>query len=142
MLGRRIAASQPPPTILPELRRALLDEWCNIPQDQIDNLILSMPRRCYLLNYGRIRKRCLPGEQCTVGHTQAGVGSIMFWRMFSWAFLGPVVVVEQTMNATGYLNIIADQLHPYMSSVIPARYGMFQQDNTPCHKAKMVLEWL
>ncbi|GFW94734.1 uncharacterized protein TNCV_4247741 [Trichonephila clavipes] len=24
---------------------ALLDEWCNIPQDQIDNLILSMPRR-------------------------------------------------------------------------------------------------
>ncbi|GFW66849.1 transposable element Tcb1 transposase [Trichonephila clavipes] len=46
MLGRRIAARQPPPTCQPELRRALLDEWCNIPQDQIDNLILSMPRRC------------------------------------------------------------------------------------------------
>ncbi|GFY07164.1 transposable element Tcb1 transposase [Trichonephila clavipes] len=46
MLGRRIAARQPPPTCLPELRRALLDEWCNIPQDQMDNLILSMPRRC------------------------------------------------------------------------------------------------
>ncbi|GFT84645.1 transposable element Tcb2 transposase [Trichonephila clavipes] len=45
MLGQRIAARQPPPTCLPELRRALLDEWCNIPQDQIDNLILSMPRR-------------------------------------------------------------------------------------------------
>ncbi|GFX92399.1 DDE_3 domain-containing protein [Trichonephila clavipes] len=42
MLGRRIAARQPPTTCLPELRRALLDEWCNIPQDQIDNLILSM----------------------------------------------------------------------------------------------------
>ncbi|GFW82719.1 transposable element Tc3 transposase [Trichonephila clavipes] len=46
MLGRRIAARQPSPTCLPELRRALLDEWCNIPQDEIDNLILSMPRRC------------------------------------------------------------------------------------------------
>ncbi|GFW37467.1 transposable element Tcb2 transposase [Trichonephila clavipes] len=46
MLGRRIASRQPPPTYLPELRRALLDEWCNIPQDQIDNMILSMPRRC------------------------------------------------------------------------------------------------
>ncbi|GFT88949.1 transposable element Tcb1 transposase [Trichonephila clavipes] len=45
MLGRRIAARQPPPTCLPELQRALLDEWCNIPQDQIDNLILSMPGR-------------------------------------------------------------------------------------------------
>ncbi|KFM74662.1 Transposable element Tc3 transposase, partial [Stegodyphus mimosarum] len=46
MLGRRVAARQPPPTCLPELRRALFFEWCNIPQDQIDNLILSMPRRC------------------------------------------------------------------------------------------------
>ncbi|GFW52263.1 transposable element Tcb1 transposase [Trichonephila clavipes] len=46
MLRRRIAARQPPPTCLPELRMTLLDEWCNIPQDQIDNLILSMPRRC------------------------------------------------------------------------------------------------
>ncbi|GFY05579.1 uncharacterized protein TNCV_4402461 [Trichonephila clavipes] len=35
-----------PPTFLLELRRALLDEWCNIPQDQIDNLILSMSRPC------------------------------------------------------------------------------------------------
>ncbi|GFW61655.1 transposable element Tcb2 transposase [Trichonephila clavipes] len=44
-LGRRILARQIPPTCLPELRRALLDEWCNILQNQIDNLILSMPRR-------------------------------------------------------------------------------------------------
>ncbi|GFW13810.1 transposable element Tc3 transposase [Trichonephila clavipes] len=46
MLGRRIAARQPPPICLPELRRALLDEWCNIPQDQIYNLILSIPMCC------------------------------------------------------------------------------------------------
>ncbi|GFX84733.1 transposable element Tcb1 transposase [Trichonephila clavipes] len=45
MIAHRIAARQPPSTCLSELRRALLDEWCNIPQDQIDNLILSMPRR-------------------------------------------------------------------------------------------------
>ncbi|GFY12436.1 transposable element Tcb1 transposase [Trichonephila clavipes] len=45
MLGRRIAARQHHPTYLPALRRALLDEWCNIPQDQTYNLIFSMPRR-------------------------------------------------------------------------------------------------
>ncbi|GFU49855.1 transposable element Tc3 transposase [Trichonephila clavipes] len=44
ILGRRIPARQSPPTCLPELGRTLLDEWCNIPQDRIDNLILSMPR--------------------------------------------------------------------------------------------------
>ncbi|GFW74856.1 transposable element Tcb2 transposase [Trichonephila clavipes] len=41
-----ITPRQPPPTCLPELRRALLDEWFNIPEDEIDNLILSMLRRC------------------------------------------------------------------------------------------------
>ncbi|GFX50927.1 hypothetical protein TNCV_2732781 [Trichonephila clavipes] len=46
MLGQRISARQPFPTCLLELRRALLGELCNIPQDQIDNLILSRPRRC------------------------------------------------------------------------------------------------
>ncbi|GFT64415.1 transposable element Tcb1 transposase [Trichonephila clavipes] len=46
MLGQRIAVRQPSPTCLPELRSSLLDEWCNIPQDKIANLILSMPRRC------------------------------------------------------------------------------------------------
>ncbi|GFU40109.1 histone-lysine N-methyltransferase SETMAR [Trichonephila clavipes] len=51
MLARRIAARQPP-TCRPELRRALLDEWCNIPQDRIDNLILIMFRRCKTDVYG------------------------------------------------------------------------------------------
>ncbi|GFX97162.1 transposable element Tcb1 transposase [Trichonephila clavipes] len=46
ILDQRITARQPPPTYLLELRRALLDKWCNIPQDQIYNLILSTPRRC------------------------------------------------------------------------------------------------
>ncbi|GFX87204.1 transposable element Tcb1 transposase [Trichonephila clavipes] len=46
MLGRRIAVRQPPPTCLPELRSALLNEWCIIPQDQIKNLILIIPGHC------------------------------------------------------------------------------------------------
>ncbi|GFU95470.1 transposable element Tcb2 transposase [Trichonephila clavipes] len=32
MLGRQIAARQPPPTGLPEFRRALLDEWLIFPK--------------------------------------------------------------------------------------------------------------
>ncbi|GFX56378.1 DDE_3 domain-containing protein [Trichonephila clavipes] len=55
MLGRCIAARQPPPTFLPVLRRALLEEWCNTPLDQIDNLILSMPRhyKAFIASFGR-----------------------------------------------------------------------------------------
>ncbi|GBM54115.1 Transposable element Tc1 transposase [Araneus ventricosus] len=94
---------------------------------------------------GRVRERRLPGEQllpsCTADHTQAGGGGIMLCGTFSWGALGPVVVVEQTMKAANYLNIIADQLHPYMAFVFPTGNGIFQQDNAPCHEARFVLEW-
>ncbi|GFY16248.1 DDE_3 domain-containing protein [Trichonephila clavipes] len=46
VLDKRIAAHEPPSSCLPELQRALLDEWCNIRLDQIDNLLLSMSKRC------------------------------------------------------------------------------------------------
>ncbi|GBO39372.1 hypothetical protein AVEN_83601-1 [Araneus ventricosus] len=65
----------------------------------------------------------------------------MLWGTFSWVALGPVVVVEQTMKAANYLNIIADQLHPYMAFVFPTRNGISQQGNAPCLKARIVLEW-
>ncbi|KFM62434.1 Transposable element Tcb1 transposase, partial [Stegodyphus mimosarum] len=72
MLGRRVAARQPPPTCLPEFRRALLFEWCNIPQDQIDNLILSMPRRCTdcIASSGRhaITLQVASRNQCSLEH--------------------------------------------------------------------------
>ncbi|GBN77903.1 hypothetical protein AVEN_40023-1 [Araneus ventricosus] len=45
------------------------------------------------------------------------------------------------MKAANYLNIIADQLHPYMAFVFPTENGIFQQENTPYHKARIVLEW-
>ncbi|GFY11277.1 transposase domain containing protein [Trichonephila clavipes] len=111
--------------------------------DQLERVAWSDESR-FVIHYadGHIRIRCLPGEQllprCTVVHKHAGNGRIMLSRTFSWVFLGPVVVVEQTMNVTGYLNILADQLHPYMTSVSPAGNGIFQQDNAPCHKAKIV----
>lgn len=45
MLGRRIRRRQRPSENLQELREALLQEWENIPQEAISNLIQGMPRR-------------------------------------------------------------------------------------------------
>ncbi|GBM59519.1 hypothetical protein AVEN_24121-1 [Araneus ventricosus] len=45
------------------------------------------------------------------------------------------------MKAVNYLNIIADQLHPYMAFVFPTGKGIFQQDNALCHKVRIVSEW-
>ncbi|GFX46836.1 transposable element Tcb2 transposase [Trichonephila clavipes] len=82
MLGRRIAARQPPPICLPELWRALLGEWCNIPQDQIDNLILSLPRRCRII--GKLEE----GLSVTSVAAEFGIAhSIVsrLWRQFQTA---------------------------------------------------------
>ena len=49
--------------------------------------------------------------------------------------------VEQRLNATGYLNIIANQVHPFMVAVCPSVNGFLQQDDAPCHKARIVHEW-
>ncbi|GFW58970.1 transposable element Tc1 transposase [Trichonephila clavipes] len=45
-LGRRLAARTLPLVMIRKLRLALQDEWAAMPQQLIDNLILSMGRRC------------------------------------------------------------------------------------------------
>lgn len=50
------------------------------------------------------------------------------------ASLGSVVVIEQTIKAADYQNVIENQLHPYMVSVTRNGNGGFEHDNTPCQK--------
>lgn len=44
-LGRRVRARDPAPATLRDLKQALVEEWDNIPQERIKNLINSMPNR-------------------------------------------------------------------------------------------------
>ncbi|GBM10228.1 Transposable element Tc1 transposase [Araneus ventricosus] len=132
------ASSSTTPTVGPEYRDWTMDEWKRVAWSDESRFLIHHVD-------GRVRVRRLPGEQllpsCTAGHTQAGGSGIMLWGTFTWAALGPVVVVEQTMKASNYLNIIADQLLPYMAFVFPTGNGISQQDNAQCHKARIVLEW-
>lgn len=45
------------------------------------------------------------------------------------------------MKTEDYMNIIADQLHPYMASVFPNVNGVLQQNKAPCQDVPIVLEW-
>ncbi len=44
------------------------------------------------------------------------------------------------LNTTAYLSIIADHVHPFMTSV-PIFWCYFQQDNAPSHKAQIISDW-
>ena len=46
LLGRRVRENHPPPANVQELLRLLQQEWLNIPQGTLVNLVQSMRRRC------------------------------------------------------------------------------------------------
>ena len=45
-LGRRLAARLYPPENTQQLKQMLIEEWALLPQELLDNLVLSMERRC------------------------------------------------------------------------------------------------
>ena len=45
------------------------------------------------------------------------------------------------LNATAYLTIVADHVHPFMVTMYPSSNGYFQYGNAPCHKAKVISNW-
>ncbi len=56
---------------------------------------------------------------CLVSTVQAG-GGVMVWGVFSWHTLGPLVPIEHRLNATAYLSMVADHVHPFMTTVYPS----------------------
>ncbi len=57
---------------------------------------------------------------CLVSTVQAGGGGVMVRGIFSWHTLGPI---EHLLNATAYLSIVADHVHPFMTTVYPSPDG-------------------
>ncbi len=78
---------------------------------------------------------------CLVSTVQGPGGGVMVWGIFSWHTLYQLVPIEPCLNATVYLSIFADHVHPFMTTVYPSSDGYFQQDNAPCHKAQIISDW-
>ncbi len=57
---------------------------------------------------------------CLVSMVQAGGGGVLVWGIFSWHTLGSLVPIEHCLNATVYQSIVADHVHPFMTTVYPS----------------------
>ncbi len=78
---------------------------------------------------------------CLVSMVQVGgVGGVIVWGIFSWHTLGLLVPIEHRLNASDYLSIVADHVHPFMTTVYHLLM-YFQQDNEPCHKDQIISDW-
>ncbi len=78
---------------------------------------------------------------CLVSTVQTGGGGVMVWGIFSLDTLCPLVSVEHRLNSTAYLSIVADHVHPFMTTVYPSSDVYFQQDNAQCNKAQIISDW-
>ncbi len=78
---------------------------------------------------------------CFVSTVQPGGVGVMVWGIFSWHTFGPLVPTEHRLNAAVYLSIVADHVHPFMTTVYSSSDEYFQQDNAPCHKAQIISDW-
>jgi transposase len=71
---------------------------------------------------------------------QAGGFSVMFWGAFSRAALGPLVVIDGTMNGDKYIELLKKHFLPELQAA--GKPMALKQDNSPCHKKKSVMEFL
>ncbi len=58
----------------------------------------------------------------------------MVWGIFSWHTFGLLVPIEHRLNITVYLSIVADHVHPFMTTVYHLLM-YFQQDNAPSQRS-------
>lgn len=72
---------------------------------------------------------------------QAAGGSIMVWGTFSWHGRAPLVVFEGIVDSNDYLSLLKRELLPEVRRIFPEGRAIFQDDNAPIHRAKIVREW-
>jgi transposase len=92
---------------------------------------------------GRVRVWRRVGEDynidCIKPTVKFGGGSVMFWGCFSWNGIGPLVLVEQTMNSEAYVNVLATHFIPWVRN---SPGVIFQQDGASCHTSLYTTWWL
>lgn len=74
-------------------------------------------------------------SQQTVARRQASGSSVMLWTMLCWETLGAAIHVNVLLKkATKHCCTLSLKL-------LLDCCGIFQQDNSPCDKAKLVQKW-
>jgi hypothetical protein len=125
-------------------------EWCREREkwdEQWKKVVFSDESRFSPFhNDGRDRVWRRNGEryctECLKPTVKFGGGSVMVWGCMSWWGVGPLVVVEGTLNQDRYVSLLSDHAVPHLKKVDEQCPGViFQEDNAPCHTAEYATWW-
>jgi transposase len=93
----------------------------------------------------RIRRTSLErfNHDCIAPTIKHGGGRLMVWACFRWEKLGPIIVIDRSMDSQKYIETLESHLYPFWKKSkrrIPSLW--FQHDGAPCHRAGSVKNWL
>lgn len=121
-------------------RFSAVSEWINWPASKFKNIIWS--DECRFCLYGSdgnqkvIRSINTRFDEANINKTKKfNGGSVMVWGCMSYKRVGRLVVVDETLNATKYTQLLAENLLESADKMRLENDFIFQQDNAPCHKA-------
>ncbi len=68
----------------------------------------------------------------------------MFWGCFSYFGLGPLVRVDETMDSEKYIGTLQKYVLPELEAAKEEFEVdlVYMQDNAPCHKSRIVMDFL
>ncbi len=69
-----------------------------------------------------------------------GGGSVMIWGGIIKGKKLPLSIVKSTMNSTNYCDLLNSTVKTFIEDHNEHSL-VFQQDNTPCHRAKNTMKW-
>ena len=85
----------------------------------------------------KVGEKLLP--KCLKVSVKFGWGSVMVWGMI-WDGVGPLVQLQGKVNAVVYKQLVKDHVLPVPRNSTK-QLSIFMQDNAPCHKAMVVINF-
>ena len=121
--------------------------WCNVRKNWIDqwkNIIWSDESRFELFNNdSRNWVWCKKDEryniECLKPTVKNSIG-IMVWGCFCNNKIGPLVLIEGTLNSDKYIELLEKNLLPYLEN-LNIENPIFQDDNATCHASNKTKKW-
>ena len=144
--SRRAAVRIPLTRIHRRNRLAWAKRHVNWTRQQWARVIFSDESRFTLsFNDGRVRVWRRPGERFQDGavreHDRYGGGSLMVWGGISTHYRTPLIRVDGNLNGARYRDdILRPAVLPALRAVGPR--AIFMDDNAPCHRSRLVNDFL
>ena len=78
---------------------------------------------------------------CLIPTHKSGQDGIMVGGCFYRNGLGPLVRLDGKVNSRDYINLLRDNLLPYLDTLENKENLIFQEDNAPIHTSRLSKEW-